>query len=249
MMSLANAARSVTTSVAYVFALTVILACSATAQPEAPPELHIKLAPLCDVVQVSVVINGRDDPQPTEKIPACTWTLKDIGKYNLDISYFSLRIQGKGRTPCRRAKAIYKSNNILLDFTKTPTGKDRPDFEIAGPPLDYTREVWAISDSDVRCFEKGSLTATLSDVWFDIEKFHLRLFEKTTVACGVILNEAPALSKPKKGVGVPLTYKELVPMVINQGIKGENCYAPTVLPPEPIEDHLRRQAPLTITVK
>jgi hypothetical protein len=232
------------TSLRTVLALTVTLAYHASGQ-----ELHIRLddATCKNVDRVSVVTNGRDQAFRAEKVSDCFWKLTEIGRYNLDISYFSLRLGGIGRTPCRRATPIDRSSNIQLRITRRGRNVAH-EMEILGAPLDYARELPATRDGDVRCSEKGLVPATLFDVQFDIEDLRLRLFEKKTVACGVILDDVAALGKAKKGDVVPITVKELLPVVVTQGFKGKNCYAPTLTPPEALQRSLSRKARLDIKV-
>jgi hypothetical protein len=181
------------TSLRTVLALTVTLAYHANAQ-----ELHIWLddATCKNVDQVSVVTNGRDQAFRAEKLPDCSWKLTEIGRHNLDISYFSLRLGGMGRTPCRRARLIDGTSNIQLRFTSRGRNVAH-EMEVLGAPLDYARELPATRDGNVQCSEKGLVPATLFDVQFDIEDLRLRLFEKKTVACGVILDDVAALGKAK----------------------------------------------------
>jgi len=257
-MSLANPGEG-TTSFACVFALTIALAHSATAQTS-EPVLYISLDRVtCRGVQdVSVVINGRDNALSTAsarkvnpKEADCTWIRSTgIGRHNVHISFFSLRIgkdgETKGRTPCRRATSRKDSNDIQLLFTRIYWGAH--DLEIAGPRVDYSREVRTISAGDVPCSEKEVVPETLLDVQFDIEDLRLRLFEKKTVACGVILNDVGNLRKAKKRAVVPITPKQLESEVVNQGFKGKSCYAPTFTPVEALKSSLENKG-LDITVK
>lgn len=231
-----------------VLAVTWTFAFYANAQTPAR-ELHIRLDDaLCkDVQQVSVVTNGRDAALRAEKVSDCTWKLTGIARHNLDISYFSLRLGGIGRTPCRRATEVDRSN-IQLVFTRRG-GVEAHEMEIVGAPVDYARDLPATRGGDVRCLEKGSVPATLFDVQFDIEDLRLRLFEKKPVACGVILDDLATLRKARKGDVVPMTSRELVPAVVKQGLQGKNCHAPTLTPPEAIEQSLRGKPRLDIKVK
>jgi hypothetical protein len=229
-----------------VFALTIALAYSTNAQTS-PAELHIKLddATCKGVEQVSVVINGRDNPRLARQMSKCEWKLEEIGKHNLDISYFSLRLHGYGRTPCEHATPIDKSNNLNVSFTKRGQ-KEAHELEISGDPLDYVRKP-STRYSGVSCSEAGFLPGTLYDVQFDIEDLRLGLFEKKPVGCGVILYDIAG--KARKGDSLEITFKQIVPAVVKEGIEGKNCYAPTFIPPEAIEQLLRRKAPVKITVK
>lgn len=230
-----------------VFALTTTLALVANAQTPAP-ELHIRLDDvLCrGVEQVSVVTNGRDRAFRAEKVSDCNWKLTAIGRHNLEISYFSLRFGGTGRTGCKRATAI-DASTIQLVFTQRGRVESR-EIEIAidGAALDYVRQLPSLDDG-VPCLEKGAVPGTLLDVQFDIEDLRLRLFEKKPVACGVIVNDV--LAKARKGDVVAVTSRELVPAVVKQGLRGRNCYAPTLTPPEALEPGLRSRARLQVTVK
>jgi hypothetical protein len=230
-------------------ALTLTVAFATSAQTRAP-ELHIQLDEVVcrDVEKVSVVTNGRDHAFPAEKTSDCRWKLTEIERHNLEISYFSLRLGGIGRTPCMRAKPIEGSNDIQLKVTRRGRA-DALELEIAGASVDYARELPATRQGDVRCSEKGLVPGTLLGIQFDIEDLRLRLFEKKTVGCGVILDDVAALGKAKKGDLVPITVKELAPVVMRQGLKGKNCYAPTLTPPEAIEQSLSRKARFDIKVK
>lgn len=229
-------------------ALTVILASGADAQTSAV-ELRIRLDDaLCEGVQdVSVVTNGRDSAFRAVKVSNCNWKITDIPRHNLDISYFSLRLGGVGRTGCRRARLL-DGANIQLVFTKAGKAEAHR-IEIDGAPLDYARELAATGEGDIQCSEKGVVPATLFDVQFDIEDLRLRLFEKKTVACGVILNDVAAVGNAKKGDVVEITSRELAPAVVKQGLKGKACFAPTFTPPEALERSLGRNPRLNITVK
>jgi hypothetical protein len=219
--------------------LTVLVAFRIRAQTPSP-ELHIKLDDaLCkDVQRVSVVTNGRDNAFRAEKVSDCRWTFPEIGRHNLDVSYFSLRLGGIGRTPCRRATPAGGSN-IQLVFTRRGLLPSHEIEILAGAPVDYARDLPATRNGDVQCWEKGAVPGTLSDVQFDVEHLRLRLFEKKPVACGVIIDEVA--SRGDAGKSVPVTVKELVPLVVKQGLQGKNCYAPGLTPPEAIEPALRRQ--------
>jgi hypothetical protein len=233
---------------AYVFALTITVASRIGAQTPAP-ELHIKLDDaLCRGVQnVSVVTNGRDNAFRAEKVSPCRWKLTGIQRHNLDISYFSLRLGGIGRTRCRRATPGH-GPNIQLEFTKRGLSNAR-ELEIVGAPVDYARDLPATRHGDVQCWEKGSVPATLFDVQLDLEDLRLRLFEKMPVACGVIVDDVATLGKAGKGDVVPITSRELVPAIVKQGLRAKSCYAPTFTPPEAVEQSLRGTARLEIKVK
>ena len=234
-------------AMAYAFCLVSALAHRSSAQTP-PPELHIRLDDaLCrDVQQVSVVTNGRDNAFRAEKVSECRWKLTGVGKHNLDLSFFSLRLGGLGRTPCRRATPF--GSNIQLLFTKRGVVNAR-EIEISGAPVDYARDLAASGKGDVQCWEKGAVPGTLFDVQFDIEDLRLRLFEQKPVACGVIVDDVGTLGKAGKGDVVRVTSKELVPAIVKQGLRGKNCYAPTLTPPEAIEQGLRRTGRLEIKVK
>lgn len=233
-----------------VFALAVILASHVNAQTP-PPNLHIRLdhATCADVQSVSVVINGLDTLFDADEVKGakCTWIVAGIARYNLDIAHFSLRLGGIGRTPCIRATPI-DGSNIQLVFTRR--GEEQAyGMKIAGTSVDYAREVPSTRQSEVPCWEQGKLPATLYDVQFDIENVRLRLFEKKTVACGLILDKVDTLGRAKKGDLVKVTSKELIEAVGKNEIAGKNCYAPTLTPPEILEQSVLRKAHFDITVK
>jgi hypothetical protein len=226
---------------ARVLALTLILAFRMNAQTSpAKPQLHILLASaLCSKVQgVSVAINGRDDALPAIELSKCRWNLPEIESQNLEISYFSLRLDGIGRTPCRRATPG-DGSNLQLVFTRRGLQPPHEIEILAGAPVDYARDLPASRDGDVQCWEKGTVPGKLSEVQFDVEHLRLRLFEKKPVACGVIIDEVA--SRGAAGKSVPVTVKDLAPLVVKQGLEGKNCYAPGLTPPEAIEPALRRQ--------
>lgn len=255
------------TSLAYALALTVTLAHEANAQTQVR-ELHITLMgeACARVDQVWVVINGRDDarladederPKKAEKGRLkCYWKLPGIKRHDVDISFFSLRLDrlegiplqriALGRTPCRRAERIDEFN-ILVEFT-TRGEADAHDLKIGGPSVEYARELSATRDGDVRCSEKQSVPATLLDFQYDIEELRLRLFQRNTVACGLSLNHVAGLDKVKKNAKVPVTPKQLESEVVKQGFKGKSCYAPTFTPVEALKSSLENKG-LDITVK
>lgn len=237
----------------------VVLAMSAHAQM--PPEgttVRITLSSsLCSAVissershpncrhPIDVVYNENDVAidKACLTAPPCTWTWTVRTALNPKITPFSLRLGPNiGRTPCRRATA---SNPWNLDVTFTRAGTDRPafKFEIAGPPVYYMRVVQPVDRGDVQCGEKRTLPWTVSDVQFGTEDLRLQVYKEKAAYCGVIVDHLL-----RKGGDVSIGPNELAPAVMNQGLGGKLCYAPTLVDPEIVKESFRKNKP-AFTVK
>ena len=242
----------------------VVLALSVRAQM--PPEgttmrttLRITLSSsLCSAVKsresrhadcrnpIGVVYNENDDAWTAcLTAPPCTWTWTSTDRTALNpkITPFSLRLGPTiGRTPCRRATA---SNPWNLDVTFTRAGTDRPalKLEIDGPPVYYMRVVQPVDRGDVQCGEKRKLFSEVSDVQFAAEDLRLQVYKKKAAYCGVIVDHLL-----RKGGDVSIGPNELAPAVMNQGLEGKLCYAPTLVDPEIVKASFRKNKP-AFTVK
>jgi hypothetical protein len=236
----------------------VLLALSARAQM--PPEgttVHITLSSdLCRAVKsresrdpdcrhpIDVVYNENDvGGMACLTAPPCTWTWTVRTALNPKITPFSLRLGPNiGRTRCRRATA---SNLWNLDVTFTRAGADHPalKFDIDGPPVYYMRVVQPVDRGDVQCREKRLLSSTVSDVQFADEDLRLQVYKKKAAYCGVVVDELL-----RKGGDVSIGPNELAPAVMNQGLGGKLCYAPTLVDPEIVKASFRKNKP-AFTVK
>lgn len=175
--------------------------------------------------------------------PPCTWTWTVRTALNPKFTAFSLRLGPNiGRTPCRRATA---SNPWNLDVTFTRAGPDRPAlaFEIAGPPVNYMRVVHPVDRGDVQCGEHLLLPSTVSDVQFGAEDLRLQVYKEKAAYCGVIVDHLL-----RKGGDVSIGPNELAPAVMNQGLEGKLCFAPTLVDPEIVKTSFRKNKP-AFTVK
>ncbi len=232
----------------------VLLAPSAPAQ--IPPEgttVRITLSSsLCSAVKnrerrdpdcrhpIDVVYNENDGAAGMACLtaPPCTWTWTVQTALNPKFTPFSLRLGSTiGRTPCRRAKA---SNPWNLDVTFSRAGTDHPalKFDIVGPPVYYMRVVQPVDGGDVQCREKRMLSSTVSDVQFGSEDLRLQVYKKKAAYCGVIVDHLL-----RKGGDVSIGPDELAPAVMNQGLEGKLCYAPTLVDPEIVKASFRKNKP------
>ncbi|HYK05926.1 MAG TPA: hypothetical protein VE974_29555 [Thermoanaerobaculia bacterium] len=172
----------------------------------------------------------------------CDWIAKVKGAF-LDGTVFSLRIPGRGRTPCRSGKAV---DAWHMDVTFTGTGGETArNLEIvrgnADPSVDsrpaYVREVGPSPAGDVRCDEEGLLPKTLSNVQLDLENVRLQVFPARTVRCAVIVDHLLPGADAKEPAEIGP--KELANAVRRYDIEGKHCYGPTITVVEPLETSLR----------
>lgn len=239
----------------------VLLALSAHAQtpPEGTTTVRITLSSfLCDAVKkresrdpdcrhpIDVVYNENDVAgKACLTATPCTWTWTVPTALNPKITPFSLRLgPAIGRTPCRLAKATASNPwNLHVTFDRPDVLRPALKFEIVGPRVYYMRVVQPVDPEDVQCREKRLLSSTVSDVQFADEDLRLQVYKEKAAYCGVIVDHLL-----RKGGDVSIGPNELAPAVMNQGLEGKLCYAPTLVDPEIVKASFRKNKP-AFTVK
>jgi len=204
-----------------------------------------------DVADVYVAYNGRDSAFLARREPpdSCNWKWTTMEPLNPDITPFSLRLGGMGRTTCRRAEAR-DIRHLEVTFTRRGTGPVVKEMKIEGPNVAYLRDVEVIDEEDISCGEGKRIPGTLFDVQFDVEDLRLQVFEEKKAACSVIVNAIPSLAKAREWATITIGPKQLAPAAVKQALETRLCFAPTFMPVEAIEESLsqpKRSFQITVT--
>ena len=227
-----------------VTALCIASSLSAIAQTR---ELHIELdEEACRVVTaVSVVYNYDDTAYRATKTSDCHWKY-DMPTF-MSTTPFSLRLNGAGRTRCRRATQL-NEHAFTLKFSRAATEEDAKDIRITGNALRYVRDVPQKRDGEVACFEVGAVPGTLFDVQFDVEDVRVQLFKDKKVSCGVQVKGLFTLLKSKQSEPLNVTSKEIAQAIERQSVQGTLCHTPSLVPLALIRKSVS-DARLTLEVK
>jgi hypothetical protein len=230
----------------------VVLAFALTgdAQPSPDRELDIELerqaCRAATATEVWVVYNYKDSGYKATKMGDCHWKLRM--KSFMSTTPFSLRLAGAARTRCKHATQV-TDLAFSLNFSLPATDERAKDMHISGSGFRYVRDVPVEEDGDVPCFEVGRLPRDLSEVQFDVEDVRVQVFEEKKVGCGLLIDDIWAMTQAKKRKLVNLTSREITQEVERQGVKGTQCYAPTIVPFAIIKKTLGGKSGLTIEVK
>ena len=236
---------------AFVFLLIVGFTWGTRSQPQhgTTNTIEIHLLENCDVREVWVVRDGLDRArikatQPDPAKEPCRWTATLPGpqRYHTNISSFSLRLTGRGRSQCMKAEWDARAGAGSLIYSCCPGGDVFDVVVSSESPIGYSRSI----PQRPTCIEEGRVWGkgaeedrTIHDVQFDIETLRVQISERKPPSCGLIVHRLASMRKMQKQMpeeisGVesitvkPIPTAEVTAALVEQDVRGENCHA-TVL--------------------
>jgi hypothetical protein len=201
--------------------------------------VRLRLTEDCDGIKRVYFVRDGEDGTRVRMDPdgVCRWKaeLPDGKRYHTNVSRFSLRMPGWGRSPCM--KALWQDETGLLTL-HCCSGKPAPVYEVVVSSGDLDL-VYSRVTQELECVEWGKLEPaseiesrrTIHDIQFGSESVRLKVLPGKTAACGLIVNELPGMVKPARGEEVEVRHETAVNALAKQDARGQNCHAPVLSAP------------------